>query len=230
MAERLAKQNAKQPPIRPPLNDHGGKHELRDWSCRAFQPEIVSQRANMHKALKIVLLLSLLVLLSSCVPILDLTGEDEQFMMTQKDIKNWSDYRIKPDKNKKEYFYSRAVNKFGLYAMYGIRLINNQDNKIALRTKASKFYKEEDITRLFKINAKIKKLYKDSILNIDLAEYDCEDGYLIQTDNFFYLELKREHILYSIEIEGPNQLKLEDIKDGLLQKMEELEKINIDKA
>jgi hypothetical protein len=169
-------------------------------------------------------LLLLFVTLFSCVKIIELTHEDKKFVFTFSDIDNFKlhNYKIRPLKNSgKEYFFSKTKNHFGLYAMYGITLINQKSKKeLKLLTSVEKFYNKKDILRLYNSKS-VTPFYKDDLQKIDLVRFGAEKGYFIKSKNYFQIDLLKDNILYSIVFEGdiPNALKLSNVEKKLIEKM-----------
>jgi len=113
--------------------------------------------------------------------------------------------------------------------MYGILLTDKNSNKLKLRVTANKFFKAKDIDRLFKGESLMKSIYKDSVQNLELSDFGCEDGFFIETEDLFMIELKKDKFLYSVQIEGLNDVKLDDIKEVLSVKFKNLENFDLQK-
>ncbi len=171
--------------------------------------------------LKNILPLILLPLIFCCgMKFVELTADDEKFILTEKNVfMDLNDYKNNYEKNGRKYMFLKTINRFGLYTMYGVLLLDKNNNSVRLRVNANKFHFAKDIDKLFKSELMMKKIYKDSVQALDLAGFYCDDGFYIKSKDMFVIVLKKDKVLYSVNIEGANEVELDDIREALSIKL-----------
>jgi hypothetical protein len=159
-----------------------------------------------------------LLIYTSCVKTVTITPKELEYIYSQNDYyKSIDDYKIITCTNGKDYFYSKTKNKFGWYYLYSIKCIDNQNNTLKFQTNINVFYHHNDITKLYKSNILVNS--NNEIKNTELLNmYQIEKGCFIDYGNFQYISVISDNILYSVELEGPSDIKLEEI----LSKMQKI--------
>lgn len=179
---------------------------------------------------KLLFLFILSILLSSCVKILELTPEDEQYIFTYTDIEQFDifGYDIKPLKNGNQYFFTKTLTNKGLSALYGVTLINEQTNEeLSFKTNAAKFHQPEACRKVFKSLSGTTAIYETTAF--DLQRFNADDGFYISTPDYFQLVLIRNTLLYSITMEGApaGSIGIDQLQNNIIKKLAALEDISL---
>lgn len=169
-------------------------------------------------------LLPLILLVLSCVKNQTLAEDDLKYLITYDQLQfQEPGYVVKPLKSGDEYYFSKKINHFGLYSLYATTVINKaNNNEIKITCTANKLHKEHNIEKLFDSKSTLLKFYENSIKKIDLEKFNSDKGFYINSEDYLYLVLKRETILFSITMEGKHQTNISDLEKLIIEKMENL--------
>ena len=163
------------------------------------------------------------MLLSACVKQSDFKDTDKNYVFTFEDIVGFKieEYTVKPMKNGKEYFYTKSNTELnGSSTMYNVILKDELGREVSLRTSVNLQSNAARATELFESSAKtVKALYKSSIKAVKPNDYKADELLIIDDENYFYLQMRKNNLYYNIEIDGM-PINEEQIKDKLLKKVD----------
>ncbi|WP_432664889.1 hypothetical protein R9X47_01345 [Wukongibacter baidiensis] len=179
----------------------------------------------MKKIYCLILLIFVSTSLLSCTKQFELSETDINYIFLPEDISelDLSDYRVKPLKNNKDYFFTKSSNDLGFYSLYHIYFVNSQDNEFDVQTNLSIQNDEQNANELFKTLA---KHFKDAI-ELDPTEYNSDKVLLKVDENSFDILLKKSNLVYEVNISGAN-ISIAQVKTGLLNKINYISNNKID--
>lgn len=160
-----------------------------------------------------------------CVKQSEFTDDDDKLVVNPADIKVMNNLDVVPTKNGSESFFSKRINRHGLYVTYGITYEHRiTKEKLRWTTSIQKFHKKESLNTLLNGSSVIKAIHKSYIVKLDLNKLGFDDGYCINGPDNFILQLKRDNMLYSIDAEGKWDLELKRVLKELDKHLDELVK------
>lgn len=182
----------------------------------------------MSKRIIVIIVLSILCI--GCVKVTDFQAEDEVFHLTHNDFMQHKNYKLKPLKNGRSYYYSHDIkNKFGLYSFYSVILIDEKGREVKWISKANKFYRKRDIQKLFKSAALMTKLYPDSLVTIDIDRFAADNGFCINDPEYFQFVITRGNVMLDLSIEGYHNMTGEMVESVIPDHLYGLENITLEK-
>ena len=172
----------------------------------------------------------LIVLLIGCSKQTVFQNLDEEFLITSRDFIQYQNYEQVPMKNGWQYFYSYNIDKkFGLYSFYSTTVRNKKDkSEIKWSVKANKFYKAEDIERLFKSSSQMKLPYKDYVIPLDIEKYNGQNGFCIKSPDYFQFVITKDDIMLDLTIEGEHKMELGMMDSVVIKHLNKISQISLD--
>lgn len=172
-----------------------------------------------------IIFLFIIIMLSACVRQAEFTDQDKGFVFTFDDIKdlNIDNFIIKTLKNRKDYSYTKNnTENNGFSCMYFVILKDEQDNEFKLTSSVNLQPDSKRAIQLFNSNTKIiKNLYGSSIKDVKASEYDVDELLIVESEDYFSINLSKDKLFYFIEIDGLS-IKEDQVKENLLMKINKI--------
>lgn len=164
----------------------------------------------MMKYLKLFVVLMLIScsnLTDKLVKIVELPEDEREKVYLVEDLNgiiDVSQYEIVPNKKgiSLPYLKTETANNGISILFRPVYKKNNSNNELLITTSIALLMNEEKAKQLFETNKKIGIMYRKSEEDISLAALKVDDAYCIEDSDKFYLLVRKNKLVYSLDIEN----------------------------
>jgi hypothetical protein len=182
----------------------------------------------MAKQIFLLILCGDMFLSLSCVKSSELTEADARYTVIEREVlRDSGSYKIKPLKSGEQYSFMKITTPMGLTTTYGATLVDGTGKEIQFMSMAQKFFNKQDTDEKFKGESLLKNINEAHLQKLNPADFNCEDGFLIKSEDLFILDLRRGNILYLVQVEGYGNINIAEVRLIVIPKLNELEKIEL---
>ena len=173
----------------------------------------------------IITLMVFVLCLSFCSSGDNIAEADKLWLLVPQELPDSLVAGYTPQKNSRgqQYFYKKTKTSLsGFSGVFVQKLIHAQKNPISFTVQVSYARTDIDARALYGNYLTIEEKNKKYVQKVDPKHFEADDAVLIQSDSLLYLTLRKNLIVYFVQIENCT-IAAETIKSKILQKIHYIE-------
>jgi hypothetical protein len=164
-----------------------------------------------------------------CLPLCssddNISEADKRWLLVPQELPDTLIAGYTPQKNSRgrEYFYKKTKTSLsGFSGVFAQKLINAKKDLISFTVQVSYARSDIDARALYGNYLTIEEKNKKYVRKVDPKHFEADDAVLIQSDNLLYLTLRKNRIVYFVQIENCT-VTAETIKTKIFEKIRFIE-------
>jgi hypothetical protein len=166
----------------------------------------------------------LLLIITGCSKVAELTTIDKKYIMTYDDfalIKQFEKYKRAKIKDDKNYILKKLNFLDVLSVTYYFAIIDENDQPVMINVSIYKTNDQKKLDNTFNSNKKSNNPNYFKLINF--KDFNCSDGFYMDAPFTKNLSIKRNNYIYSIGIVGNSNINLLEYKNIIKDKLDNIE-------